>query len=75
MVETDSLTYHRTAADQAVDMKRDQTHARAGLRTLRFSHSQVFHQPAYVRAVLEDTVRHLRWRPTRRLAAAGRGRR
>lgn len=59
VVEADSLTYHRTAADQAVDMKRDQAHARAGLRTLRFTHSQVFHQPAYVRAVLEDAVRHL----------------
>ena len=60
VVETDSLTYHRTAADQAVDITRDQTHARAGLRTLRFTHSQVFHQPAYVREVLEDTVRALR---------------
>jgi hypothetical protein len=32
-------------------------HARAGLRTLRFSHSQVFHQPGQVRAVLTDTFR------------------
>ncbi len=40
-------------------MRRDQAHARRGLRTLRFSHSQVFHQPAYVREVLEDAIRHL----------------
>lgn len=59
VVETDSLTYHRTVAQQTTDMKRDQAHARAGLRTLRFNHRQVFRQPGYVRAVLEDTVRHL----------------
>lgn len=59
VVETDGLTYHRTAADQAVDITRDQTHARAGLRTVRFTHSQVFHQSDYVREVLEDTVRAL----------------
>ncbi|HVO53500.1 MAG TPA: hypothetical protein VMT37_03715 [Solirubrobacterales bacterium] len=33
VVETDSLTYHRTASDQTADLRRDQTHARAGLRT------------------------------------------
>lgn len=60
VVETDSLTYHRTVAAQTTDMKRDQAHARAGLRTLRFNHRQVFHQPDYVREVLEDTLRHLR---------------
>lgn len=60
VVETDSLTYHRTVAQQTTDLKRDQTHARAGLRTIRFNHRQVFHQPSYVRDVLADTVRHLR---------------
>jgi very-short-patch-repair endonuclease len=59
VVETDSLTYHRTVADQTTDLRRDQAHARAGLRTLRFNHAQVFRQPAYVREVLEDTLRHL----------------
>ena len=59
VVETDSLTYHRTAAQLAVDISRDQAHSRAGLRTLRFTHSQIFHRPAYVREVLVDTVRHL----------------
>jgi very-short-patch-repair endonuclease len=59
VVETDSLTYHRTVAAQTTDMRRDQSHARPGLRTLRFNHAQVFRQPDYVREVLEDTVRHL----------------
>jgi very-short-patch-repair endonuclease len=57
VVETDSLRHHRTAAEQAVDLRRDQSHARSGLRTLRFSHSQVFHRPAYVREVLADALR------------------
>jgi very-short-patch-repair endonuclease len=59
VVETDSLRHHRTAAEQAVDIGRDQAHARTGLRTLRFTHSQVFHRPDHVRAVLTDTYRHL----------------
>lgn len=59
VVETDGLTYHRTPSQQAVDIERDQAHVRAGLRTLRFTHSQVFHRPAHVRQVLEDTVHHL----------------
>jgi very-short-patch-repair endonuclease len=60
VVETDSLRHHRTAAEQAVDLGRDQTHARAGLRSLRFTHSQVFHRPDHVREVLIDAFRHLR---------------
>ncbi len=60
VVETDSLTYHRTASQQAVDISRDQAHVRTGLRTLRFTHRQVFFQPDHVREVLEDTVRHLK---------------
>lgn len=59
VVEADSHTYHRTVAQQTTDMMRDQAHARAGLRTLRFNHAQVFKQPDHVRAVLEDTLRHL----------------
>jgi very-short-patch-repair endonuclease len=59
VVETDSLRHHRTAAEQAIDLGRDQAHARAGHRTLRFTHSQVFHRPDHVRAVLADTFRHL----------------
>jgi very-short-patch-repair endonuclease len=60
VVETDSLRHHRTAAEQAIDIGRDQVHARKGLRTLRFTHSQVFHRPDYVRAVLADTFRHIK---------------
>ncbi|HEY2053401.1 MAG TPA: type IV toxin-antitoxin system AbiEi family antitoxin domain-containing protein [Solirubrobacterales bacterium] len=59
VVETDSLRHHRTAAEQTVDLGRDQAHARAGLRTVRFTHSQVFHRPDHVAAVLTDTFRHL----------------
>ncbi|MBS1845482.1 MAG: DUF559 domain-containing protein [Actinobacteria bacterium] len=58
VVETDSLRHHRTAAEQTVDLSRDQAHVRRGLRTLRFSHSQVFHRPDHVRAVLLDTFAH-----------------
>jgi very-short-patch-repair endonuclease len=58
VVETDSLRHHRTAAEQEVDLRRDQAHARAGLRTLRFTHSQVFHRPEHVRAVLLDAFGH-----------------
>jgi very-short-patch-repair endonuclease len=56
VVETDSLRHHRTAAEQTTDIERDQAHVRAGLRTLRFTHFQVFHRPDYVRAVLADTL-------------------
>jgi len=59
VVETDSLRHHRTAAEQATDIGRDQAHVRSGLRALRFTHSQVFHRPDHVRAVLHDTFRHL----------------
>lgn len=58
VVETDSLRHHRTAAEQTVDLSRDQAHARRGLRTLRFSHAQVFHRSAHVRAVLIDAFAH-----------------
>ncbi len=64
VVETDSLRHHRTAAEQAVDLGRDQAHARAGLRTLRFTHAQVFHRPDHVREVLIDAFRHLSARAT-----------
>jgi len=59
VVETDSLRHHRTAAEQAVDLGRDQAHARAGLWTVRFTHSQVFHQPDHVARVLVDVFPHL----------------
>jgi hypothetical protein len=58
VVEADSLRHHRTAAEQTVDLSRDQAHARRGLRTLRFTHSQVFHRPAHVKVVLIDAFGH-----------------
>jgi len=48
VVETDGLRYHRTAAQQARDLVRDQTHKAAGLEPLRFTHWQVAHEPAWV---------------------------
>jgi len=58
VVETDGLRYHRTAQQQAKDLRRDQTQATAGLRTLRFAAAQVFHEPATVRRILLATVGH-----------------
>jgi hypothetical protein len=52
VVETDSLRYHRTAFKQASDKRRDNAHAGSGLTPLRFTHGQVCHEPAYVRATL-----------------------
>lgn len=52
VVETDGLRYHRTAAQQAKDRRRDQAHTAAGLTTLRFSAAQVRFEPDHVRATL-----------------------
>jgi very-short-patch-repair endonuclease len=52
VVETDGLTYHRTPAQQAEDRRLDQVHTAAGLTCLRFTHGQVFFEPAYVRDTL-----------------------
>lgn len=41
VVETDGLRYHRTAAQQANDRRRDRAHTAAGLTCLRFSHAEV----------------------------------
>jgi hypothetical protein len=60
VVETDGLRYHRTAATQARDRLRDQTHTAAGLTTLRFTHRQVKYESQHVKHVLAATVQHLR---------------
>ena len=60
VVETDSLRYHRTPAQQARDRLRDQAHAAAGLATLRFTHSQVTFRPQHVEATLGAVARRLR---------------
>lgn len=52
VVETDGLRYHRTPAQQTRDLQREQAHAAAGLRYLRFSAAQVRHDPASVRKTL-----------------------
>lgn len=52
VVETDSLRYHRTPAQQSRDQLRDQTHTAAGLTTLRFAHEQVVYERERVVAVL-----------------------
>ena len=52
VVETDGLTYHRTAAQQARDRIRDQAHFAAGFAPLRFIHGQVRFEAAYVEATL-----------------------
>jgi very-short-patch-repair endonuclease len=59
VVETDGLRYHRTAAQQTRDRRRDQVHAAAGLTPLRFSHAQVRYEPAHVQRTLTSVARRL----------------
>lgn len=59
IVETDSLTYHRTAGQQAADRLRDQVHTAAGLTTLRFTEAQIRYEPGHVKRVLTDTATRL----------------
>ena len=59
VVETDGLTYHRTAAQQAEDLVRDQTHFASDLTPLRFSHEQVAYEPEYVERTLVAARRRL----------------
>jgi len=56
VVETDGLTYHRTAAEQAADRKRDQDHSAAGLFPLRFTHGQIKYEPDHVVRTLRATA-------------------
>jgi very-short-patch-repair endonuclease len=59
VVETDGLRYHRTPAQQARMVKRDQTHAAGGLRVLRFTHWQIAYAPTEVTDVLRKIRPHL----------------
>jgi very-short-patch-repair endonuclease len=59
VVETDSLTYHRTPAQQSKDHVRDQDHVVAGLTTLRFTHAQINYEPERVLGVLRGTAGRL----------------
>lgn len=58
VVEADSLTYHRTAAQQKKDHQRDQAHTAAGLMTLRFTHGQIRYEPEAVVRTLRASVAH-----------------
>lgn len=59
VVETDGLRYHRTAAQQARDRRRDQAHVAAGLTALRFTHAQVSYGSGEVEATLSAVARRL----------------
>jgi very-short-patch-repair endonuclease len=52
IVETDGLRYHRTPAQQARMVKRDQKHTSHGYRVLRFTHWQVAYAPTEVTDIL-----------------------
>jgi very-short-patch-repair endonuclease len=65
VVETDGLTYHRTAAEQAKDHERDQDHVAAGLTPLRFTHAQIKFEPDRVVRVLRTTASWLSRSPRR----------
>ncbi|HEX3359547.1 MAG TPA: type IV toxin-antitoxin system AbiEi family antitoxin domain-containing protein [Solirubrobacterales bacterium] len=74
VVETDGLRYHRTPAQQARMVKRDQTHTAAGLRVLRFTHWQIAYASTEVTDVLRRIRPHLRAIPAAVTASPGRGR-
>jgi very-short-patch-repair endonuclease len=59
VVETDSLTYHRTPGQQNADRRRDQAHTAAGLTVLRFTHAQVKFEPRHVVATLRAVVERI----------------
>ena len=63
VVETDGLRYHRTPAQQARDRLRDQAHTAAGMTPLRFTHTQVRYEAAYVRETLLAVVHRLEGAP------------
>jgi very-short-patch-repair endonuclease len=60
IVEADSLRYHRTAARQAADSRRDQAHLAAGQTPVRFSHAQITYEPDSVELALRQIGSKLR---------------
>jgi very-short-patch-repair endonuclease len=62
VVETDGLTYHRTASQQARDRVRDQRLTAAGYTCLRFTNAQVRRDPRSVVATLRAVAERLRAR-------------
>ena len=59
VVETDGLRFHRTPAEQARDLIREQTHRAAGIEPLRFTHWQVAHDASWVRKTLKRVASRL----------------
>jgi very-short-patch-repair endonuclease len=62
VIEVDGLRYHRTAAQQARDRRRDQVHLAAGMTPVRFTHAQVAFESAEVEQVLTRIICRLRSR-------------
>jgi very-short-patch-repair endonuclease len=60
VVETDGLRYHRTPAQQARDLIREQTHRAAGIEALRFTHWQVAYDTPWVIGTLRSVGARLR---------------
>jgi very-short-patch-repair endonuclease len=59
IVETDSWQYHRTREQFDRDRRRDAIHARAGYRTLRFTHTQLTTDARTVAEVLRVALARL----------------
>ena len=55
----DGLRYHRTAAAQARDRRRDHADAAAGLTPVRFTHAQIAHERRAVVGVLVAVARRI----------------
>jgi very-short-patch-repair endonuclease len=60
VVEADGLRYHRTAARQTADARRDQRHLAEGLTPLRFSHAQITYLPEEVEDALRRVAARIR---------------
>jgi very-short-patch-repair endonuclease len=56
VIETDSWTYHRTRRAFERDRERDAILARAGYRTLRFTHRQMTSDAAGVAAAIKSSA-------------------
>jgi very-short-patch-repair endonuclease len=56
VIETDSWTYHRTRRAFERDRERDAILARAGYRTLRFTHRQLTRRPAEVAETIRSSA-------------------
>ena len=55
-METDSRRWHKTREAFESDRRRDALHARAGWRTLRFTHRQLTSEPRTVAATLRAAL-------------------